>query len=59
MFVAPVTMGDNAITAAGSVITKDIPGGALGIARSRQINIDDWSRRRGVEEKDTADDEEN
>ncbi len=36
--VAPVTVGDGAYTAAGSVITDDVPGGALGIARARQVN---------------------
>lgn len=49
MFVAPVAMGDGAATAAGSVITDDIPAGALGIARERQKNIDGWSRRKGSE----------
>ena len=34
--VAPVTVGDGAWTAAGSVITEDVPPGALGIARARQ-----------------------
>jgi bifunctional UDP-N-acetylglucosamine pyrophosphorylase / glucosamine-1-phosphate N-acetyltransferase len=36
--VAPVTLGDGAYTAAGSVITEDVPPGALGIARERQVN---------------------
>lgn len=44
-FVAPVTVGDDAWTAAGSVITKDIPPGALGVARARQTNIDGFSQR--------------
>ena len=39
MLVAPVTIGDGAYTAAGSVITEDVPAGALGIARSKQSNI--------------------
>ena len=34
-FVAPVTVGDNAYTGAGSVITEDVPAGALGIARAQ------------------------
>ncbi len=34
MFVAPVTLGDDAYTGAGSVITDDVPPGALGIARA-------------------------
>ena len=37
MFVAPVRVGDDATVAAGSVITDDVPDGALGIARPRQI----------------------
>jgi bifunctional UDP-N-acetylglucosamine pyrophosphorylase/glucosamine-1-phosphate N-acetyltransferase len=46
MLVAPVTVGDGAYTGAGSVITKDIPDGALGIARERQRNIDGYTERR-------------
>jgi bifunctional UDP-N-acetylglucosamine pyrophosphorylase/glucosamine-1-phosphate N-acetyltransferase len=46
-FVAPVTVGDDAYTAAGSVITKDVPEGALGIARDRQKNIEGYARRKG------------
>jgi bifunctional UDP-N-acetylglucosamine pyrophosphorylase/glucosamine-1-phosphate N-acetyltransferase len=45
-FVAPVQVGDGAYTGAGSVITKDIPAGALGIARGRQQNIEGYSERR-------------
>jgi bifunctional UDP-N-acetylglucosamine pyrophosphorylase / glucosamine-1-phosphate N-acetyltransferase len=37
-FVAPVTIGDDAWIAAGSVITEDVPPGALAIARARQVN---------------------
>ena len=51
MFVAPVSIGDRAVTAAGSVITKDIPDGALGIARERQTNVDDWSSRKNLAAK--------
>lgn len=47
MFVAPVKMGDGAYTAAGSVITKDIPDGALGVGRTRQENIGGWKDRKG------------
>ncbi|MDQ3380713.1 MAG: bifunctional UDP-N-acetylglucosamine diphosphorylase/glucosamine-1-phosphate N-acetyltransferase GlmU [Actinomycetota bacterium] len=36
-FVAPVTIGDHAWTAAGSVITEDVPPNALAIARARQV----------------------
>ena len=44
--VAPVTLGDDAYTAAGSVITEDIPPGGLGIARERQRNIEGYAGRR-------------
>jgi bifunctional UDP-N-acetylglucosamine pyrophosphorylase / glucosamine-1-phosphate N-acetyltransferase len=44
--VAPVTLGDGAWTAAGSVITEDVPAGALAIARARQRNIADYASRR-------------
>ena len=46
MLVAPVTIGDGAYTAAGSVITDDVPPGAMGVGRARQRNIRDWVRRR-------------
>jgi bifunctional UDP-N-acetylglucosamine pyrophosphorylase/glucosamine-1-phosphate N-acetyltransferase len=45
MFVAPVAVGDGAYTAAGSVITKDVPAGALGVGRARQSNIEGWVER--------------
>jgi bifunctional UDP-N-acetylglucosamine pyrophosphorylase/glucosamine-1-phosphate N-acetyltransferase len=44
--VAPVTVGDDAYTAAGSVITDDVPPGALGVARERQRNIEGYADRR-------------
>ena len=37
-FVAPVSIGDDACVAAGSVITEDVPAGALAIARAKQLN---------------------
>jgi len=45
ILVAPVTVGDRTITAAGSTITDDVPPDALGIARSPQSNRKDWARR--------------
>lgn len=46
MIVAPVTIGDGAYTAAGSVITEDVPAGAMGVARSKQRNVLGWVVRR-------------
>jgi bifunctional UDP-N-acetylglucosamine pyrophosphorylase / glucosamine-1-phosphate N-acetyltransferase len=46
LFVAPVHVGDGAYTAAGSVITDDVPPGALGIARARQRNVAGWVQRK-------------
>jgi bifunctional UDP-N-acetylglucosamine pyrophosphorylase/glucosamine-1-phosphate N-acetyltransferase len=46
MFVAPVTVGDGAYTAAGSVITKDVPAGSLAVARGQQRNIEGWVARK-------------
>ena len=41
--VAPVTIGAGAYVAAGSSITEDVPAGALGIARSKQVNKEGWA----------------
>jgi len=46
MLVAPVTIGDGAYTAAGSVITEDVPPGAMGVARGRQRNVEGWVERK-------------
>jgi len=46
MLVAPVTVGDGAYTAAGSVITDDVPPGAMGVGRARQRTIKGWVQRR-------------
>ncbi len=43
--VAPVTVGDDAYTGAGSVITEDVPPGSLGIARERQRNVEGYAER--------------
>lgn len=48
MLVAPVKIGDGAYTAAGSVITENVPAGALGVERTKQRNIEGWvARKRG------------
>jgi bifunctional UDP-N-acetylglucosamine pyrophosphorylase/glucosamine-1-phosphate N-acetyltransferase len=40
--IAPVRVGKGAYVAAGSSITEDVPAGALGIARGKQVNKPDW-----------------
>jgi bifunctional UDP-N-acetylglucosamine pyrophosphorylase/glucosamine-1-phosphate N-acetyltransferase len=45
-FVAPVEVGDDAWIAAGSVITKDVPPGALAVARAKQENKEGYARRK-------------
>jgi bifunctional UDP-N-acetylglucosamine pyrophosphorylase/glucosamine-1-phosphate N-acetyltransferase len=52
--VAPVNVGDDAYTGAGSVITEDVPAGALGIARARQRNVEGFAER-GAEKPAAAD----
>ena len=42
---APVTVGDGAIVAAGSTITRDVPGDALAVARGRQENLPERAPR--------------
>ena len=50
--VAPVTIGDEAYTGAGSVITNDVPDGALAVARARQQNIEGYAEDRKQREKE-------
>lgn len=45
MLVAPVRVGDEAMTASGSVITEDVPDGALGVGRARQETKPGFARR--------------
>lgn len=46
MMVAPVRIGQDAVIAAGSCITRDVTPGALGVARARQTEIEDWALKR-------------
>jgi bifunctional UDP-N-acetylglucosamine pyrophosphorylase/glucosamine-1-phosphate N-acetyltransferase len=45
--VAPVKIGNNTTIAAGSTITKDVPGDALGVGRAKQLNKDNWTKKKG------------
>ena len=45
--VAPVTLGEGAYVGAGSTITKDVPAGALAVARGRQYVKEDWAKDKG------------
>ncbi len=44
--VAPVTIGDGALVAAGSTIVKDVPAQALGVARGKQEVREQWAQKR-------------
>jgi bifunctional UDP-N-acetylglucosamine pyrophosphorylase / glucosamine-1-phosphate N-acetyltransferase len=50
-FIAPVSVGDDSYTGAGSVISNDVPPGALGVARAQQRNIEGYSERRKQREE--------
>lgn len=54
MLVAPVEIGDGAYTAAGSVITENVPPGAMAIGRSRQRNIFGWVLKKRAGSKSAA-----
>ncbi|RJQ52990.1 MAG: bifunctional UDP-N-acetylglucosamine diphosphorylase/glucosamine-1-phosphate N-acetyltransferase GlmU [Actinobacteria bacterium] len=55
MLVAPVRVGEGAVTGAGSAITKDVPPEGLGIERASQKNIEGWAkRRRGGKDERTS-----
>ena len=45
VLVAPITIGDGAWTGAGSIVTEDVPAGALALARARQTNIEGYAER--------------
>ncbi len=51
MLVAPVDVGAGAMTGAGSVITKDVPAGALGIGRADQRNVEGFRERREARQR--------
>jgi bifunctional UDP-N-acetylglucosamine pyrophosphorylase / glucosamine-1-phosphate N-acetyltransferase len=51
MLVAPIRVGDRAVTGAGSVITQDVPAGALAVERSEQKVIPGYRERKDAEAK--------
>ena len=53
MLVAPVRVGKGAVTGAGSVVTKDVPAGALAVERGEQRNIAGYRTRKDAEHRDT------
>jgi bifunctional UDP-N-acetylglucosamine pyrophosphorylase / glucosamine-1-phosphate N-acetyltransferase len=53
--VAPVEVGDDAYTGAGSVITEDVPPGALGISRSDQKNVEGYAGKKAKESSEDED----
>jgi bifunctional UDP-N-acetylglucosamine pyrophosphorylase / glucosamine-1-phosphate N-acetyltransferase len=54
-FVAPVEVGDEAYTGAGSVITEDVPPGALGISRAEQKNVKGYAAKKAKESSEGED----
>jgi bifunctional UDP-N-acetylglucosamine pyrophosphorylase/glucosamine-1-phosphate N-acetyltransferase len=46
MLIAPIVIGDGAYTAAGSVITDDVPAGSMAVGRAQQRNILKWVLRK-------------
>jgi bifunctional UDP-N-acetylglucosamine pyrophosphorylase / glucosamine-1-phosphate N-acetyltransferase len=56
-FVAPVEVGDEAYTGAGSVITEDVPPGALGIERADQENVEGYAEKKAKEAETKEEDD--
>jgi bifunctional UDP-N-acetylglucosamine pyrophosphorylase/glucosamine-1-phosphate N-acetyltransferase len=46
VLVAPVCLGDDSFVAAGTVVTRDVPSGALAVGRARQENTEGWTDKR-------------
>jgi len=46
VFVAPINLGESVTTGAGSVITKDSKKNSLAISRTKQVNIENWKRKK-------------
>ncbi|MDZ4178516.1 MAG: bifunctional UDP-N-acetylglucosamine diphosphorylase/glucosamine-1-phosphate N-acetyltransferase GlmU [Coriobacteriia bacterium] len=54
MLVAPVRIGADAVTAAGSAISRDVPEGSLGIERCEQRSVEGWTERKRTRQSDEA-----
>jgi len=54
MLIAPVEVGRNANTGAGSVISEDVPSGALGIERGEQTNVGGYRKRKEAQHRRTG-----
>lgn len=50
--VSPVVVKANSYVAAGSTITDEVPENALAIARSRQVNKEEWVTKKGIKRKE-------
>lgn len=55
VFVAPVSIGDDAMTGAGSIITSDVPAGSLAVARARQRVIEGYTEKAAARAREAAD----
>jgi bifunctional UDP-N-acetylglucosamine pyrophosphorylase / glucosamine-1-phosphate N-acetyltransferase len=51
IMVAPVEIGDGAVTGAGSVISKDVPAGSLAVERTEQRVIEGYRKRKDAEDR--------
>ncbi|HEX5936885.1 MAG TPA: bifunctional UDP-N-acetylglucosamine diphosphorylase/glucosamine-1-phosphate N-acetyltransferase GlmU [Actinomycetota bacterium] len=54
MLVAPLKVGKGGVTGAGSVVTKDVPAGALAVERSEQKNVKDYRKRADAKRRSTG-----
>jgi bifunctional UDP-N-acetylglucosamine pyrophosphorylase/glucosamine-1-phosphate N-acetyltransferase len=51
VLIAPVTVGENAVVAAGTVVTKEVPAESLAVGRARQENKEGWTKSRRAKTK--------
>ncbi len=52
-FIAPVAIGDDAMTGGGTTVRRDVPDGALAVSASPQRNLPDWKKRRAALQEGT------